>query len=245
MDLNYDDIAPGYDTHRRGRGPYFSRLMSLAASAPGRRVLEIGAGTGNNTRAFFDALSCDFTALERSAGMLARGRAKVPEAQWVQGDAMALPFPADRLDFLFGTYMLHHIRDVEGLGHECRRVLRPDGLAVFVTVPQDFIARHPMNAYFPSFAEIDLARFQPIPDVEAALRRAGFREVHSEDTIDVPRPIDAAYADRVAGQFISTYALLPSDEFEHGLARLRADIARRGRLETPIAREATLVVGRK
>ena len=241
--FDYDEAAPRYDRHRRGGGPYFPRLAALAREFQAERVLEAGAGTGNETVEFLDAHPCRFTALERSANMLRHGREKALPVSWVRGSAVEMPFRTGSFDFVYAVYVLHHIADLDGLIAECARVIGRGG-AAFVTVSQDFIRRHPMNAYFPSIERIDGGRFQPVERVEEALRTAGFREVRSEDSAAPPRVIDADYVQRIADQFISTYALLPEEEFASGLARLREDVLVKRR-EIIMVREATIVWGRR
>ncbi|MBI1319787.1 MAG: methyltransferase domain-containing protein [Candidatus Hydrogenedens sp.] len=245
MGFDYDAAAPGYDNYRTGSGPYFEQLLTLAAESPAGPVLEFGAGTGNNTREFLQAHPRPFVALERSAGMLAQGAAKVPGVRWTRGCATHMPFRDSTFAYIFSTYVLHHIADIGQLYHECLRVLKPGGCCACITVPETFILEHPMNAYFPSFAEVDLRRFQPIDEVEDAMRAAGFRRVESVITVSRPRPIDADFVEKVANQYISTYALLPRDEFERGVERLRADVQRLGQLPEPFEREAAVVWGFK
>jgi SAM-dependent methyltransferase len=244
MGLNYDHIAPGYDDYRRGRGPYFDSLLALARKAPGQRFLELGAGTGNNTQALTEEHACQLTALDPSKGMITRGRSKNLPAAWTQGSAVELPFNQNSFDFIFGTYMLHHILDLDTLFKECHRVLE-QGIVAIVTVSQDFIQCHPMNHYFPSFAKIDLARFQPAEAIERAMNKAGFSEVSSLNLVDTPRPIDDSYAKKIEGKFISTYDLIPPDEFRRGLAQLKEDIRRENLSTSTIAREAVLFRGHK
>ncbi|HNT89239.1 MAG TPA: class I SAM-dependent methyltransferase [Candidatus Hydrogenedentes bacterium] len=239
--FDYDRVAARYDRHRSGGGPYFPRLTALADGCGATRVLEVGAGTGNETVLFLQAHPCALTALEPSANMLEAGRAKGLPVRWVRGAAPALPFQDGAFNFLFASYVLHHVRDLGPFLSECARVLAC-GCAAFVTVSQAFIHGHVMNAYFPSLAVIDAARFQPIPEVEAAMRAAGFRDVASEDSTSPPRIIDAEYIEKIADHFISTYALLPEDEFAKGLARLREDVFLRGK-RISMVREATLVWG--
>jgi len=206
-------------------------------------MLELAPGTGNNTVAFCEDLGCDLVAVEVSSGMIARARDKGTPGVWLRGSALHLPLADGQFDFITATYLLHHVpTDLPRLFGECRRVLRR-GCAAFVTVPHGFITSHPINAYFPSFAAVDLARFPDLGVVESALRDAGFGEVGSHTTVDAPKPIDARYVEKVAAQFISTYALLPPDEFEAGVARLRSDVAAHGELATPVAREASVVWG--
>lgn len=244
MRIDYDRIAAGYDTHRTGRGPYFDSLIQRARETDATRVLELGAGTGNNTAPFLEAHPCKLVALDQSAGMLRQHAAKGIDAKRINASATALPFADRAFDFVFATYMLHHIEDLAALAEECHRVL-DGGTVAFVTVSHDFIRRHPMNAYFPSFAEVDCARFQDIPELEAALRAAGFRQVQSHDVQSPPRPIDATYAERVASRFISTYDLLPPDEFAEGVAQLRTDTADPRKRPAPIIREATIIAADK
>jgi len=242
MNIDYDRIAARYDRHRGGGGPYLKRLVALAEVSRARRVLEIGPGTGNNTAAFCETYSCEVVGLEPSRGMLAHARSKGIPARWVRGSASAMPLASGSVDFVFSVYVLHHLTDLDVPFRECARVLK-DGYAAFVTAPTDFIDRHPMNRYFPSFARIDRARFQPVEDVVNALVRAGFAQVETERFVDTPRPIDRAYADRVANKFISTYDLIPPDEFAAGIKRLYADIEARGRLDEPIVWESVVVWG--
>ena len=242
MRVDYDTLSHTYDDYRAGGGPYLRKLVELASEHRAAHVLEIGAGTGNNTQAFLAAHPCRLVGLDRSKGMLDRARGKGIAADWVQGDATQLPIGDGCVQFVFGVYVLHHLPDLDALFGECARVMR-SGAAAFVTASWDFIDRHPMNAYFPSFARIDKARVQPIGVVEESLRNAGFAHVGVEHFVDVPRPIDANYVERIANKFISTYDLLPPEEFTQGLERLQADVVRKGRLDAPMQWESVVVWG--
>ena len=240
----YDQIARDYDRHRRPGGPFLPVLVRLADQCAARHVVEIGPGTGNNTAAFLREHPCELTGVDVSLGMLRQARAKQLSARLVNGDGCALPLAPRCCNFAFAVLVLQHIDDLAALCRECHRIL-DSGLVAFVTASHEFIDRHPMNAYFPSFAAVDKARFPSIDKIHAALKDAGFHGLGVEHTKDAPRPIDAHYVQRVAGQFISTYALLPPEEFEEGVARLQREIAARGRLEKMMEWEAAVVWGRK
>ncbi len=240
---DYDKVADRYDRYRAGGGPYLQVLQALAQACSARRVLEIGAGTGNNTAAFLRAYPCMLIGLDKSWAMLSRAVHKDIPARWVQGDALHLPLKSASVDFVFGVLVLHHIPDLPGLAAECARVLKR-GSAAFVTSPHDFIDRHPMNQYFPSFARIDKARFPSIEAVQTALKDAGFAETGAERAIADPIPIDRAYLEKVEHKFISTYDLIPPEEYASGLARLRADIEPHGCLNVSLRWECVTVWGR-
>lgn len=244
MNINYDRISESYDRHRRGNGPFVSVLARLAQECSAHRVLELGPGTGNVTAAFLETHPAWLVGIEPSAGMLAKATAKGLPAAWARGTATAIPLAGASVDFLFACYVLHHIRDLAPAMRECARVLRPGGRAAFVTSSHDYIRRHPMNRYFPSFAAIDLQRFHSDDAIKTALETAGFDEIGAEH-VSEPRPIDRAYADRVAGRFISTYDLIPEQEFQEGLRRLYADLEATGRLDEDTGWEALIIWGHR
>jgi ubiquinone/menaquinone biosynthesis C-methylase UbiE len=244
MRVNYDSLAARYDRHRRGGGPFMPTLTGLAGTCPGTTVLELGSGTGNNTRAFLDAYPCRITGVDASRAMLRVAQAKGLDARWVRAGATALPLAGQSVDFIFAVCVLHHIPDMTSLFRECGRVLRPGGIAAFVTSPHDFIERHPMNRYFPSFAAVDKARFQDVPEILRAIESTGFERSGVQHDVAPAHPIDYAYYERVAGRFISTYDLIPTEELEAGLARFEADLAQMGALNVSIAWECATVWGR-
>ena len=240
----YDAIAEVYDAHRRGRGPFLPALVRLAEASEAARVLELGCGTGNSAGAFLDAYPCALTGIDRAPRMLARARAKDVPARWVNADATRLPFADGSFDFVFGVLMLHLNVNVAPVLAECYRVLRR-GRVAFVTAPHAFIRNHVLNRYFPSFADIDLERFQSEAVVSKALTVVGFIDIQIEITKRDPEPVDAAYVDKVENFFITTLRLIPENEFAAGLKRLRADVSEKGRLDEPMIWEAAVVSGRK
>lgn len=243
MEFDYDRAAERYDAYRKGGGPFLGFLHELARRSNATQVLELGAGTGNNTQAFLDIYPCTLFGLELSRAMVKRAAGKVAAAHWIQGRAEHLPFRSASFDFVFAVLVLHHIREILPVMQECRRVLRR-GYVAFVTSPHDFIDRHPMNRYFPSFAAIDKARFHPIEKIENALKLAGFSEVHAKRIIGEPQPLDHHYLEKVKGRFLSTFDLLPPDELEQGIARLQADIDQYGVVPIEMRWECVTVWGR-
>lgn len=248
MKVDYDRIAPDYDHHRRAGGPYVGRLVELAREVGARDVVELGCGTGNCTSAFLEGHDCRLIGLDPSWGMLSRARGKLPgDAALVEGSATAIPLAGGSVEYVFGAFFLHYVRDLGAVTRECARVLRPGGAAAFVTASIEFIKTHPMNRYFPSLAAIDLARFQPGDAIAGALCAAGFERVE-RGNFKTPKPqaIDMGYVEKVAGKFISTYELMDAAEFDAGVARLRADVeAQGGRLGEDVEWEWTEVRGRR
>ena len=245
MTVDYDQIADRYDAHRPSGGDLcFDRLA--AALAGKRRVLEIGAGTGNTTRFVSRSVDALLVALEPSAGMAARAVSKGVGGRWVRAGAPDLPFADGSFDAVYSTYVLQHLGAPVPLFQACARVLAPGGVTAHVTVPRGYIAEHPLNRYFPSFAEIDLARFLPVETVAAALEQAGFTHVRWDVEREPPKALDRAYLARVESKFLSTFDIMSPDEYEAGLARFRHEVeAGGGTTGHVVAREAVLIQARR
>ena len=92
--------------------------------SPGMTLVDIGAGTGTFATAFSDWFDVSVLAVEPSAAMRAR-IPRTPAIKVLEGNASALPLPADSADAAWLSLVLHHIPDLEAAAHEIRRVLRP------------------------------------------------------------------------------------------------------------------------
>ena len=90
-----------------------ARVFALAQPGPGRRVLDIGFGTGTLTAALY-ARGCEVWGVDFSPRMLALAQEKMPGAHLFCADfAAALPgaVRAQRFDAITSTYALHHLTD--------------------------------------------------------------------------------------------------------------------------------------
>jgi SAM-dependent methyltransferase len=102
----------------------YDRLAAaLIAAAPvplaGRRVLDLGAGTGAAGRAALAAGAAQVVAADLAVGMLrAAGAALHP----VAADAAALPFRAGSFDLVAAAFCLNHLPDPAAALAEARRV---------------------------------------------------------------------------------------------------------------------------
>jgi demethylmenaquinone methyltransferase / 2-methoxy-6-polyprenyl-1,4-benzoquinol methylase len=126
----FDRISPVYDAMNRtmtmGLDQRWRRATVAAVVRPGDRVLDSCCGTGDLALASL-AAGGRVTGLDFSERMLERARRKSGEVEWVQGDALALPFEDSSFDAATVGFGVRNLDDLErGLG-ELRRVLRPGG----------------------------------------------------------------------------------------------------------------------
>jgi SAM-dependent methyltransferase len=94
--------------------------------APGRRVLDLGAGTGKLTAGLL-ALDAEVTAVEPDAEMLGELRRTLPRANALQGGAEAIPLPDGSVDAVLAGNAMHWF-DMALAGPEIARVLAPGGV---------------------------------------------------------------------------------------------------------------------
>jgi ubiquinone/menaquinone biosynthesis C-methylase UbiE len=100
----------------------------LRISTPGA-VLDCGCGSLVFTAAVYANVPLDrIILLDRSIGMLARARARVPAAHYIQGDALALPFRDGYFETTMSWGMLHIFGSSSPFLSELERVTVPGGL---------------------------------------------------------------------------------------------------------------------
>jgi ubiquinone/menaquinone biosynthesis C-methylase UbiE len=189
----------------------------------GRRVLEVGSGTGRFAAALAERELARVWAVDSSPEMLEVARARAPRVAFRRAVAERLPFKDGAFERAVATLVVH-VLDRPRAFAELRRVLRPDGRLVFATFHPAHMDAYWLNRYFPSMLATDLARFAPADVLERELRDAGFAETralrHSQ-TSTIERETALA---RIRGRHISTFDLIGESEIEAGLSRAAAEL---------------------
>lgn len=254
--------VPGVEYEREAARYQQGRVMPLAAiapwrdalapwlggDAPRRRLLDVGAGTGQFAHAFPGWFGCAVIALEPAAAMRREGRRGATTDEpagavaWLGGRAAELPLAAGSCDAAWLSTVLHHVGDLGTCARELRRVL-VDGAPVLIrsAFPEraDDIT---LLRYFPE-ARRRLDAFPSVARVGAAFARAGFA---LRETTEVPQVSAADLVDfrarvvtgRHADSLLTT---LDDAAFSAGLARLDAAVAA-DRDRAPVHDRLTLIV---
>lgn len=105
------------------------RLLDLAGVSPGDRLLDVGCGTGVLARAAADRSgpAGSVTGLDLDEAMLGVARRADQRVEWVEGDAVALPFDDGRFDRALSQFVLMFVPDRLTMLAEMARVVRPGG----------------------------------------------------------------------------------------------------------------------
>jgi SAM-dependent methyltransferase len=168
-------------------------LAAVAELAGGGRTGDLGCGPGH-VAAHLAGLGADVIGVDLSDGMVEVARARVPGAEFVQGDLRRLPLADGALAAAVALYSLIHLPpgDLPVAARGIARVLRPGGHALvafhrgdevhhldtwwghavdidFRSLDPDVVAGHLGDAGMELVARVDRA---PIPGAEAATQRS-------------------------------------------------------------------------
>ena len=141
----FSRLVPHYDRMNRlmtgGRDGRW-RTMAVRLSKPeGSAVLDLGAGTGDLSAEFRRQNAARVVGLDVSAAMLVRAEQKFgnQRIEWLQGDALHLPFADGSFDVVASAFVMRNLPDLAGSFEEMARVLRPGGrlVGLDITHPPD------------------------------------------------------------------------------------------------------------
>jgi demethylmenaquinone methyltransferase/2-methoxy-6-polyprenyl-1,4-benzoquinol methylase len=196
----FDRIAPVYDAMNRvmtaGLDGRWRRRAVAEVVWPGDRVLDACCGTGDFA-VEAERRGGRVVGLDFSERMLERARRKSGTIEWVQGDALALPFGDGEFDAATVGFGVRNLADLERGLAELLRVLRPGGrLAVLeITRPRGLLRpffRLWLDVLVPiagkvlpggkayTYLPASVRRFPGPEDLSALLEGAGFAGVRYE-----------------------------------------------------------------
>jgi demethylphylloquinol methyltransferase len=150
----FDRIAPVYDRLNNSLSFGQHRIWKLMAvkwsdPSPGDAALDICCGSGDLAQ----LLSRQVGATRRVIGVdfsreqLAIARQRNCAIDWIEGDALALPFADETFDCATMGYGLRNVTDIPRCLQEVHRVLKPGAKAAIL----DF--RHPNHSLMQSFQQ--------------------------------------------------------------------------------------------
>jgi ubiquinone/menaquinone biosynthesis C-methylase UbiE len=228
MEVNYTDISKTYDSYRSYPESLLKKIIARGRISQGKKVLDLGCGTGNIASQLQTAIKADVVGVDASFAMLKVARDKSLEVICADIDNQQLPFRDGSFDTIIIAYVIHQIKNLTFLLSECYRVLR-DGVLVLLTSSHKQIEnQHPViKDFFPSYIDIDKGRFPDIHHIDYLFDSLGLKDIQHEEIALENIPIDHEYLQKVKNKYVSTYHLIPQSEFENGVKRLEAFIASR------------------
>lgn len=226
---DYSRQAEHYDERRSASPSVLTPVRRVLAGAPGRRLADIGGGTGNYALVL-SREGWQPVVVDRSPEMLVRAAAKGLET--VEANAERLPFEDETFDAAIMISMLHHVNDRGAALAEARRILRPGGRLVLMGYTGEDAATLWVLDYFPSSRPWMTATHPPADAFLDQLPGAELTRFEFEDTDDESLAALSAHPEKLVEAaewgFTSYFERMQRDhpdELRAGLARLRQDIA--------------------
>jgi SAM-dependent methyltransferase len=225
---DYSNQARTYDETRAASPSVLGPLREALEGAPGRRLVDVGGGTGNYSHALRDE-GWDPLVVDREPGMLARAAAKGLET--VQGDAQRLPLPDACADAVMLVSMLHHVEDPAKAIAEAKRILRPRGRLVLMVFTREDLEATWMTDYWPSTRAWMDESHPPLAELQRLLPGARVIRIVWSDLEDGSLAALGAHPEKLADpswhRQTSYFERLQRDHAEQlreGLERLKADL---------------------
>jgi demethylmenaquinone methyltransferase/2-methoxy-6-polyprenyl-1,4-benzoquinol methylase len=225
---DYSNQARTYDETRGASPSVLGPLREALAGAPGRRLADIGGGTGNYALALRED-GWEPVVADRNAAMLARAAAKGLET--VEADATALPFADGSFDAAMLVSMLHHVENPPRALAEARRIVAPGGSVAVMTYAREDIEDLWLMDYFPStrawmdashprrgeyLEQLPGARIIPIVFTDLADASLAALSAFPANVLELRWRRQTSYFERLEND--------APDELRAGLARLQADV---------------------
>ena len=221
---DFGPLAETYDALRPADANWVEVADTLAAEGDlaGRRVLDIGCGTGRLATRLAEQHGARVWGVDPSPQMLDVARARAPRGVGFKlGRAEDLPFKDGWFDRAT-MWLVAHLLDRPAAFAEARRVVAADGRFALATFDPAYFDNFFLNRLFPSLETIDRARFPLHDELRDELRAAGFREVRLTELHQAAATTRHEALEKIEGRFISTLRLLDEDEFREGLERAAA-----------------------
>ncbi len=170
--MTFDVDASAYDAFMGRYSVLLApQLADLGGVTEGRRVLDVGCGTGKLLGELVARVgAASVSAVDPSPSFVSAVRDHYPEVDVQQAAAEQLPFADDAFDVTLAQLVVHFMADpVAGLA-EMARVTHPDGV-VAACVWDHAGGQGPLSTFWNAARELD-------PDIEDESARAGTREGH-------------------------------------------------------------------
>ena len=123
----WEEVSRGYERHiARLTAQSVDIVLDAAAVGKGSRMLDVCCGPGVLSAAAVTR-NAQATGIDFSAEAVDIARSNVPDAEFFEADALALPFDSDRFNAVVCGFGIIHVPDPEAALSEMHRVLIPGG----------------------------------------------------------------------------------------------------------------------
>lgn len=132
----YDLAAKDYDKKEKYLNSFEqNKLLPLLGDLYGKRILDVGAGTGRLAITMSKA-GAEVVALDASSEMLKILKNKNGKITTVVGDAEDLPFENNYFDSIIGAFLIVHFKNPELFFNSAYKILKDGGRLIVTNINQ-------------------------------------------------------------------------------------------------------------
>jgi ubiquinone/menaquinone biosynthesis C-methylase UbiE len=209
---------------------YKARTVELLRVEPGALLLDVGCGTGHDTRALGMAAGREGLAIGVDASAVMLKSAETRGGSFLQADARSLPFPDASFDGSRIDRVLQHVAGPEQAVDELLRVTRPGGRIVAIdpdqeTLIADIADRALLRKVKDFRRDRNLCNGTIGRELPRLFRRAGLVDVACEAATLVLTDPDDAFGFSTWPQLMHLEGLLTDDELARWDAGVDAAVA--------------------
>ena len=106
-------------------------MFSLLPDVKGKRVLDLGCGSGQYCLEFLKMGARKIVGVDISQKMLSVAKKKSIDVEYIRADINDLSFLDEQFDIVFSSMAFHYIKDFDKLCENIYKILSPDGCLQF------------------------------------------------------------------------------------------------------------------
>ena len=151
---------------------HLARYALATRFAEGRRILDLGCGTGYGTSDLAQ-VAASAVGVDLAPEAIAYAVSHFPNARFLECSASAVPFPPASFDLVTAFEVIEHLQDWRALLTEAHRVLEPNGILIVSTPNKRYYAEtraksgpNPFHEHEFEFQEFQMALREFFPHVQ-------------------------------------------------------------------------------
>jgi len=224
---DYAKASLTYDNTRTSDDEIIDLLARKFDFRSGVPFLDFGCGTGNYLSRICSRFDCEGYGTEPSDSMRTLAIRKNPTLELRKGDHTRTGFANGIFGLVYMTDVIHHVSDLDALFRTLALALKSGGLVAILTESHAQLRSRWYNAYFPSLAGNETARYPEISEIERAAEGAGFLPlVHDVRRSGSGGTIGEEFVRNAREKNYSMFCALKEREFARGMAMLETDVGK-------------------
>jgi SAM-dependent methyltransferase len=228
MDYDRTNIAAVYDSARGLDSDMQQLWLDLISAYMPKdgvfHIVDLGCGTGRFSEPLSVHFQADVIGIDPSETMLEQARNKVSGSSvtFKQASGDKLPVETDSADMVFMSMVFHHLPDPGRTATECHRILRDGGHVCVRNATTDAMETFGHTRFFPGIRSVMEEQLVSRDLIKSVFEGAGFNAIGHESVTHQGSPTWRDFADMIAMRAYSILTRLTDDDFQAGVAALRA-----------------------